>query len=162
MAIKCFLGSATGMWPWADYKILLFFTCKSGIIRVPTLQACYITQLTVHYEDWKTNCACTCRHALSLQLCLTLCDSMDHSPPGSSVHRIFLARILEWVAMPSSRGSSPPRDWTRVSCAGGRFFIAEPPGKPLYNIHKIYVLILTVKPRCMTHTNTYIINIYTY
>ena len=41
-----------------------------------------------------------------LQLCLTLCDPMDYSPPGFSVHGIFQARILEWVAMLSSRGSS--------------------------------------------------------
>ena len=47
--------------------------------------------------------------------CLTLCDPMDHSPPGSSVHGILQARIPEWVAMPSSRGSSWPRDWTHVS-----------------------------------------------
>ena len=43
---------------------------------------------------------------LASQLCLTLCDPMDCSPPGSSVHRIFQVRILEWVAIPSSRGSS--------------------------------------------------------
>ena len=47
---------------------------------------------------------------LSLQLCLTLCNPMDHSPPGSFVRGIFLARILEWFAMPSSKGSSRPRD----------------------------------------------------
>ena len=51
----------------------------------------------------------------SLQSCLTLCNPMDHSPPGSSVHGILPARILEWVAMPSSRGPSRPRDRTRVS-----------------------------------------------
>ena len=56
------------------------------------------------------------------QLCLTLCDPTDCSPPGSSVHGILLARILEWVAMPSSRGSSRPRDWTRVSRIAGGFF----------------------------------------
>ena len=49
-------------------------------------------------------------------LCLTLCDPMDCSPPGSSVHGILQARVLEWVAMPSSRGSSQPRDQTHVSC----------------------------------------------
>ena len=48
--------------------------------------------------------------------CPTLCDPMDCSPPGSSVHRILQARILEWVAMTSSRGSSQPRDRTHVSC----------------------------------------------
>ena len=49
-------------------------------------------------------------HAKSLQSCLVLCDPMDCSPPGSSVHGILQARILEWVDIPSSRGSSPPRD----------------------------------------------------
>ena len=44
------------------------------------------------------------------------CNPMDCSPPGSSVHEVLQARILEWVAMPSSRGSSQPRDPTRVSC----------------------------------------------
>ena len=52
---------------------------------------------------------------LCAQLCLPLCDPMDYSPPGSSVHGIFQARILKWVAMPSSRASSQPRDWTHVS-----------------------------------------------
>ena len=60
--------------------------------------------------------------AKSLQLCPTLCDPMDCSLPGSSVHGILQARILEWVAMPFSRGSSHPRDQTLVSCIAGRFF----------------------------------------
>ena len=47
---------------------------------------------------------------------------MDCSPPGSSVHEIFQARILEWVAISFSRGSPQPRDWTQVSCTAGRFF----------------------------------------
>ena len=50
-----------------------------------------------------------------LQYCPTLCDPMDYSPPGSSVHGILQARTLEWVAMPSSRGSSQTRDQTHVS-----------------------------------------------
>ena len=50
-----------------------------------------------------------------LQSCPTLCNPMGCNPPGSSVHGILQARILEWIAMPSSRGSSPPRDWTWVS-----------------------------------------------
>ena len=56
------------------------------------------------------------------QLCPTLCNPMDYSLPGSSVHGIFQARILEWVAIPFSRGSSQSRDRTRVSCIAGRFF----------------------------------------
>ena len=56
-----------------------------------------------------------CVQAKSLQWCMTLCDPIDCSPPGSSVHGILQARILECVAMPSSRESSQPRDQTRVS-----------------------------------------------
>ena len=50
---------------------------------------------------------------------------MGYSPSGSSVHGISQARILGWVAMSSSRGSSPPRDRTQVSCIAGRFFTRE-------------------------------------
>ena len=67
--------------------------------------------------------------AKSPQSCLTLCDPMDCRPPGFSVYGILQARILEWVALPSSRGSSPPSDQTCVSCNSyitGRFFTAEP------------------------------------
>ena len=59
---------------------------------------------------------------LVTQSCLTLCDPMDYSLPGSSGHGILQARILEWVAFPFSRGSSRPRDQTQVSCIAGRFF----------------------------------------
>ena len=59
---------------------------------------------------------------LITQLCPTLCDPMDCRPPGSSVHGILQARILEWVAIPFSRGSSQPRDGTWVSSIAGRFF----------------------------------------
>ena len=55
---------------------------------------------------------CTCSVT---QSCPTLCKPMDYSPPSSSVHEILQARILEWVAMPSSRGSSKPRDQTHNS-----------------------------------------------
>ena len=61
----------------------------------------------------------------SFQSCLTLCDPMYCSPPGSSVHGILQAIMLEWIAMPFSRGSSQPRDWSCVSfvsCIAGRFF----------------------------------------
>ena len=63
-----------------------------------------------------------CMHAKSLQSCPTLCDLMDSSPPGSSVHGISQARTLEWVAIFFSRGSFWPRDWTRVSCIASIFF----------------------------------------
>ena len=54
-----------------------------------------------------------------------LCDPMDCSPPSSSVCGIFQTRILQWVVMPSSRGSSQPKDWTCGSCIAGRFFTTE-------------------------------------
>ena len=58
-------------------------------------------------------CVCVCMHAHA-QLCSTLCDPMDCSPLGSSVHGIFQARILEWVAICYSRGSFQPRDQTHI------------------------------------------------
>ena len=61
-------------------------------------------------------------YVLVIQSCLTLCDPMDCCPPGSSVYGILQAWILKWVAISSSRGFSPPRDWTRVSWVAGRFF----------------------------------------
>ena len=56
------------------------------------------------------------------QLCPTLCDPMDCNLPGFSIHGILQARILEWVTISFSRGSSWPRDWTRASSIGGRRF----------------------------------------
>ena len=86
------------------------------------------------YLYYKLYSVCVCSVA---QLCLTLCYPRDCSPPGYSVHRIFQARTLEWVAMPSSRASSQPRDQTRVSCVSciaGRFFPTDAPGKPYYEL----------------------------
>ena len=84
-----------------------------------------------------------CVHAKLIQLRLILCDTMDCSLPDSSVHGILHTRILEWVAMPSSRGSSQPRDRTLVSysfCTVGEFFTAETPGKPGIDICSVQLL----------------------
>ena len=70
---------------------------------------------TCHYEEMKVK-------VLVAQSCLTLWDHMDCSLPGSSVHGILQARILEWVAILFSRDSSQQRDWTWISCIAGRFF----------------------------------------
>ena len=71
-------------------------------------------------------CMCACMYTLSesevTQSCLTLCDPMDGNLPGSAVHGIFQARILEWAAISFSRGSSQHRDRTRVSCIVDRRF----------------------------------------
>ena len=79
---------------------------------------------------WKALSRNACMHAKSLQSCLTLCDPVDCSLPGFSVHEFFQARTLEWVGKPSSRGSSGPRDQTRVSyvlssALAGGFFTAS-------------------------------------
>ena len=61
---------------------------------------------------------------------LSLCNSMDCSPPGPSVHGILQARILEWAAVSSSRGPSRLRMGTVPPALAGEFFTAAPPGKP--------------------------------
>ena len=71
-------------------------------------------------------CCCYCS---VLQLCSTPCNPKDCSLPGSSVHGISQARILEWVAILFPRGSSQPRDWTHISCLAGRCFSTELPVK---------------------------------
>ena len=60
---------------------------------------------------------------------LTLCDPMDSSPLGFSVHGILQARILGWIAVPFSRGSSPPKDWTLISFIAGKIFTVWATGK---------------------------------
>ena len=69
-------------------------------------------------EGFQTMCV------LVTQLCLTPCNTMDRILPGSSIHGILQARILEWVAISFSKGSFQPRDRTWVSCIAGRCFTA--------------------------------------
>ena len=75
---------------------------------------------------------------LVAQLCLTLCDPTDCSPPGSNVLGIFQARILEWVAIPFCRGSSWPRDQTQLSCIADRFLTVWATREALYNFTDRY------------------------
>ena len=72
-----------------------------------------------------------------VQSCPTLCDPMDCSPPGSSVHGIFQARILEWVAISSCSESFQPKDRTHISCVSciaGGLFTTEAPEKPSFHM----------------------------
>ena len=76
-------------------------------------------------------------YAKSLQLCSTLHDPTDCGPPGSSVNGIFQAKILEWIAMPTSRGSSQTRDRTGISWSlalKGRFFTTSTTCSQLFKI----------------------------
>ena len=72
---------------------------------------------------------------LHAQLCLTLCGPIDCSPSGFSLHGIFQARILEWVAISFSRGSSWPRDQTHTSCIGRRILYHQAPWKVHADLH---------------------------
>ena len=110
---------------WISWEIFSYQCTNLGIIQNHFITCLFIK---ANYS------ACMC--AKLIQLCLTLCNPMDCSPPGSSVHGILQTRILEWVAMPSSRGSSWPRDWACVSCGSciaGGFFIPSHWGSPNYS-----------------------------
>ena len=88
---------------------LLTFWIKS-LFLAPTL--CLFIWPVTCLAVWP---CCACVHAKYLQSCATVCDAMTCSPPDFSVRGILQARILEWVAMPFSRGSSRHSDWTHVS-----------------------------------------------
>ena len=77
---------------------------------------------------------CCC---LVAKACLTLCSLMDCSLPGSSVHGISQARILEWVAFSFTMESSRSRDWTGISCTAGRIFTLSHQGSLLKNMHSL-------------------------
>ena len=99
-----------------------------------TIELGNISWFCVDFHDLR-GILCSCA-----QSCLTLCDPMNCSSPGSSIHGIFYVKILEWVAIPFSRDSFWPRDQTWVSCISciaGWVFIAEPPGKTLILWHHL-------------------------
>ena len=84
----------------------------------------------LHLWEKKTQCGIL-RLCLVAQSCPTLCNPIDCSPPGSSVHGDSPGKILEWVKMPVSRGSSQSRDQTQISHIAGGFFTIWATGKPL-------------------------------
>ena len=105
--------------PRQEYQSGLPFSCsrRSSRPRVwtPGLWHCRQTLYHLRHQGSPLKVKIT-------QLCLTLFDSMDWGLPGSSVHGLLQARILEWVAIPFLRGSSQPRDQTQVSHIADRFF----------------------------------------
>ena len=74
-----------------------------------------------------------------LQSCLTLCNPMDYNLPGSSVHGILQARILEWIAVPSSRGSYQPGMELVSPALAGRFFTTSPTWKAYVHIYTLFL-----------------------
>jgi len=91
--------------------------------KVHKIKAMVFSVVTYGCESWTVKKA----ESVVTQLYPTLCNPMDCSLSGSSIHGIFQARVLEWIAISFSRGSSRPRNrtqnWTRVSCIAGRCFI---------------------------------------
>ena len=75
---------------------------------------------------------------------------MDYRPPGSSLHVLLQARILEWVAIPFSRGTSSPRDCTQVSCIAGRFFGLRPQGNLCIYV-RVYTYVCVCVCVCIKH-----------
>ena len=96
----------------------------SGLLTMPKPLTVWITiNCGKFWKRWEyqTTWPASWRRKVA-QLCPTLCDPMDCSLPGSSLHGILQARVLEWIAISFSRGSSRPRDRTLVSCISGKHF----------------------------------------
>ena len=97
-------------------------------------------------------------HFLAVKVkCPTLCNPINCSLPGSSVHGIFQARVLEWVAISFSRGSSQPRDQTQVSCIIGRCFTVSATREvipyllfPVRSLHFFLTTLLTEQSRVIS------------
>ena len=96
------------------------------------------------------SCSYCMSDCVCAQSCQTLCNSMGCSPPGSSVHGILQARILEWVAISFSRGSSWPRDGTGSPGLEGGFFTVWATREALLHIHKYKIfLLIRYSPWCV-------------
>ena len=90
--------------------------------RISTRNASYLCSYRFCYKEVLCSISLSLSLSLVAKSCPTLASTWDCSPPSSSVHGILQARILEWVAISFSRGSSQPRDRTRVSYTAGRCF----------------------------------------
>ena len=130
---------------------IYFFGCIRIFIAVNTLSS-YGTRAQLLCGTWGLSYpVCMLSHFSWVWLFAT---SWTVAHQGSSVHGILQATILEWVPMPSSTGSSQPRSWTRVSCIAGRFFTAEPPGKPLNYPTRDQIFVLSIARQIVNHWTT--------
>ena len=133
--LKSFPGCAPYIHPASSFRIdriLLPFFWRS---RWQPMASSLV--MGAKEPHWEEGCALppviSCVKVLVAQSGPTFCDPMDYSPPGFCVHGILQERILGWIAIPFSRGSSPPRSGTQISCIADRFFtvraIREAPTK---------------------------------
>ena len=109
-----------------DYKLLLpIIQCDKWANEDYCCKRKLFSKFILNWKIIAPQCSvgyvCVC--VLVAQSCPTLCDPLDCSLPGSSVHRIFQTNILEWIAIHFSTGSSLPRDQTQVSHTAGSFFV---------------------------------------
>ena len=122
--------------PHTRLFLLIYFVSWSTVLSIDP--PAYAINWRVILFSFCPNLLCAC---LVIWSCLTLCNPMDCSPPSSSVHGIFLAKILEWVTISSSRESSRPRDWIHISwfsCIFCNFFLYR------WAIGEAFVLILYI------------------
>ena len=115
------------LYQWHKICTIYFFVKEGAHEGLPQAWGRHHVQLNVATQwHWLSLSYCSANSrkvkALVTQLCLTLCETMGCTPPGSSVHGILQARTVEWIAIPFSRESFQPRDRTQVSCIAGRFF----------------------------------------
>ena len=121
---ECKLGQILWRTVWhclLKWKIHALSYSEISLLGIFPKELCAHTSKDI-YKDVHSNIIHTESEVLVAQSCPTLCDPIECSLPGSSVHGILQARILEWVAILFSRGSSQPRDWTHDSCIAGGFF----------------------------------------
>ena len=105
------------------YKVrMLKMVSKSSEAKQEVWNGFFFTVLRKNQTCWHLDLRFLSTRSEVVQSCLTLCDPMDCSLSGSSIHGIFQARVLEWVVISFSKGSSWPWDWTQVSCTVGRCF----------------------------------------
>ena len=102
--------------------VLLVLSYMSIITQWRSIEDVSLTSYCFYFSASVIGCINSEKESEVAQLCPTLCDPIGCSLPGSSVHGIFQAKILEWLAIPFSRGSSWARDWTMISCVAGRLF----------------------------------------
>ena len=139
---------------------------NASLVNHQHSQNAHVSPWTLSHVSWQTPALCPLPHVTSnlpyvtiacMLSCVQLCNPTDCSLPGSSVHRIFQARILQRVTISFSRGSSQPRDWTWVSCSSciaGRFFTTEPPEKSMSLWNSLHFLELLKEYRFQKELNS--------
>ena len=151
LRVVCPIGSDKSIMACICHPCITQCHCPKNplLVAVQLLKSCPTLSRPHESCHFLLQCMKVQRESEVAQSCPTPSDPMDCSPPGSSVHGISQARILEWVAISFSRGSSPPRCQTCISCVScstGRFFTTMPPEPPKNVLQSAYSSLLP--PSC--------------